>query len=601
MLFRGHQQINVGACYPTPMSTTKHIPSTLGLPRVFLTMPDGKGPLPWLTLPNELKIRVMRQLVSPSVSLTEFDARPGRAARRADNEPWASRQALAVACLASGQLEAICRPLLYEEVVLKDYRELVCLLRSLVRNPRLHTWVRRFVWLDITRGVGAHRSVAETGLDVQGLVAEITAFRLTTGDELNLAEIFQLRTTDSLTVFLRHALSVVLAMVPRIQALFVIHGGFPLDFLGLNNVTFGRPHSVTHLLSPTLPSLGMLEEITVDLSRTPWTLWYLILNCPRLRRVQLKGPIGFGTSLDPRVVQANDPNSATMEFHMHLLPMPKVPRPVGDKVQELVLYRSQRVRWNVLPQIFPNLERLVAVFDNDGWRRYRSSELPPLPASETVSNELGQTITLYKRSLRSLTVTGFLSDHRVTTLGGYREDAEEGHLWLPEPIPPLLSPGLAEVPLLELTTDCVCLFGRVEPLLASQIQSLLPSSLVSFHLIDYWTVSVDEVVIVDGKPRGYYPVSPSGLTPLDFLDNVFIVLHDSCAAQRTRLKHITLSSPMFDEDGRWSTPATRPVVRKDVQAWRARTYETFARIGIDFSFTTMKDLETSIKSSWGRI
>lgn len=559
-------------------------------------MPDGKEPLPWLVLPNELKIRVMRQLVSPSVSFTDYDSRPGGLTRRADNEPWASRQALAVACLASRQLETICRPLLYEEVALKDYRELVFLLRSLARNPRLHTWVRRFVWVDITRGVGALGSITKAGLDVQGLVAEITAVRRTTGDEINLAEIFQLRTTDSLTWFLRNALSVVLAMLPRIQALFVIHAGFPFDFLRLYNADTVRPHSVTRLLSPDLRSLGMLEEITVDSSKTTWTLWYLILNCPRLRRVQLKGPIGFTTTLDPRVVQANSQNSATMEVLMHSLP--KVPRPVGDKVEELVVYRSSGPRWAVLPKIFPNLERLVTVFDSNGWQRYSSSELPPLPALEPVSNELGQTITMYKGSLRSLTVTGFLSDHRRA---GYKDDAEKGHLSLMAPIPPLLSPGPAQVPLVDLTIDCVGLFGCVGPPLASQIQSLLPSSLVSFHLIDYWAVRLDEEVTVDGKPRGYYPVSPSGLTPLDFLDNVFTILHDSAATQYTRLKHITLSSPMFDEDGRWSTSATRTVVRNDVQAWQTRTCETFARIGIRFSFTTMRDLETSIKSSWGRM
>lgn len=564
-------------------------------------MPDGKEPLPWLVLPNELKIRVMRQLVSPSVSFTDYDSRPGQLTRRADNEPWASRQALAVTCLASRQLDAICRPILYETVALKDYREILCLLRSLVRNPRLHTWVRRFVWIDINRGADALRSIAETGLDVHGLVAEITAFRHSTGDEINLVEIFQLHTTDSRTAFLRKALGVVLAMLPRIQTLFITTGSFPFDFLGLNQAP--GPHPVTQLLSSTLPSLGMLEEITVDLSNSPWTLWYLILNCPHLRRVQLKGPISFGATLDRRVVQAYNPNAAIMDFHTPPQGS-SLPRAVGDKVQEFVIYKSQQARWAVLPKIFPNLERLVAVFGDDAWRRQFWTELPPLPglqAMETVVNELGQNITLYKQSLRSLTVTGFLSDHYLTPPGGYRDTAGKGHRWLVAPIPPLLSPGLSQVPLVELTTDCVWLFGRADSPSASQISSLLPSALVSFHLIDYWGVHVDEEVILDGEPQVYYPASPSGLTPLDFLDNVFAILHDSCATQYTQLKHITLSSPMFDEDGRWSTPATRPVVRNEVQAWQARTCETFARIGIKFSFTTMRDLEISIKSSWGRM
>lgn len=567
-------------------------------------MPDGKGPVPWLTLPNELKIRVVRQLVSPSVSFTDYDSQPAYATRRADNEPWASRQALSVICLASRQLDDICRPILYETVALKDYREILCLLRSLVRNPRLHTWVRRFIWVDINRGVGLYRSIAESGLDVEGLIAEIISSCHTTSHDHNLAEIFQIRTTESNTAFLRKALGLVLAMLPRIQALFITHGSFPFDFLGLNQAP--GPHPVTHLLSSTLPSFGMLEEITVDLSNSPWTLWFLILNCPRVRRVHLKGPISFNSTLNPRVVQACNPNATIMDFRTP----PEgssLPRPVGDKVRELFIYKSQQARWEVLPKIFPNLERLVAVFGDDAWRRQFWSELAPLPglpglpAMETVVNELGQNIALYKRSLRSLTVTGFLTDHNMTPSGGYRNSTGKGHLCLVAPIPPLLSPGLSKVTLLELTTDCVCLFGRSDPPVASQIQSLLPSTLVNFHLIDYWGIHVDEEVIVDEESQVYYPASPSGLTPLDFLDNVFAILHDSCAAQHTRLKQITLSSPMFDEDGSWSTPATRPAVRNDVQAWQSRTCEIFARIGIDFSFTTMRDLETSIKSSWGRM
>jgi hypothetical protein len=56
----------------------------------------------------------------------------------------------------------------------------------------------------------------------------------------------------------------------------------------------------------------------------------------------------------------------------------------------------------------------------------------------------------------------------------------------------LTAPGLPQVPFVELTTDCVWVFGREDPWVAFQISSLLPYSLTSFHLIGYWAVAVME-------------------------------------------------------------------------------------------------------------
>lgn len=184
---------------------------------------------------------------------------------------------------------------------------------------------------------------------------------------------------------------------------------------------------------------------------------------------------------------------------------------------------------------------------------------------------------------------------------GYCDNLLLGYRWLIVDMPPFLSPGLPQVPLTELTTDCVWLFGRVDPSVAYQIPSLIPSSLVSLHLINYWAMPVDEEVFEEGEWLRYYPAFPSGLTPLGFLDKVFSILHDSCAIEHARLEHITLSSPLFDEDSRWSTPDTRLADMADVQAWQATVSDKFSRIGIRFSFPTMMKLETSIRSSWAHL
>lgn len=77
---------------------------------------------------------------------------------------------------------------------------------------------------------------------------------------------------------------------------------------------------------------------------------------------------------------------------------------------------------------------------------------------------------------------------------------------------------------------------------------------------------------------------------------------------------------MFDEKGRWSRTTARPapqldwfrsysdvygmrrkplvVDRAEVQAWQAKVGDDFAKIGVRFSFTSMRELRKSMKSSW---
>lgn len=105
--------------------------------------------------------------------------------------------------------------------------------------------------------------------------------------------------------------------------------------------------------------------------------------------------------------------------------------------------------------------------------------------------------------------------------------------------------------------------------------------------------------MVEGAERlGYYPLFPSRLTPLGFVDKVLVILQDSYAAEYAWMEHITLSSPIFDEDGCWCTPDTQPVDRAKVRLWRASASGTFSRIR---AFTVVEDLKTNIKSSWACI
>jgi len=616
------------------MIKTEYSPHSLPLPRAPLAGPENDGTLLWHILPNELKIKIMRQLV-PCVPITDYDYQPGQATRRPDNEPWVSRQALAAACLTSRQLETICKPLLYDFVTLKDCRELLCLLRSLGRNPRLQARVSRFAWVYTIGDIDINQPIVDMGPMLEGLVAECCAVWPKTARDSIVAELFQLRQTDPTSFSLWKILGVVVGMLPRVQTLFLTHGGLQVDSRGFNYTA--EHDAIVQLLTPALlpasaikaavtrqdfdrsamagsaarisrlnpQSLRMLEEIIIDLCdtavgfimtemKTAWTLWFLILNCPRLRRVVLKGDVSFNELLDIRYTSHPTPAALLFGPSRNLQ---QLPQPVGVTVQELVMHRLGVAKWDFLPSIFPNLERLVTVFQDGEWRCHPKRPPPEIPAS-LLPPDLGRSITKYQGTLRSLTATGFLSNNGKTTSEGYSCNADIGHIWAITGLPPLLSPGLPQVPLTELTTDCVWLFGREDPSTAYEVPSLLPSSLVSLHLIDYWAVPVDEEVVERGERLGYYPMFPSSLTPIHFLEKVFTILHSSCAAEHARLKHITLSSPIFDETGRWSTPDTQPLDRADVQLWKENASNTFSQIGVRFSFTTMRELERGIRSSW---
>lgn len=613
-----------------------HTPHSLPLPRSPREGPEHDAALPWHILPSELKIKVMRQLVHCG-SITDYDYQPGQAIRRAGNEPWVSRQSLAAACLASRQLEIICKPLLYESVALKDCRELLCLLRSLANNPRLRARVRRFAWVHLVHDVDINQPVVNMSSMLEGLVSECRSVWPKTPRDRIVAELFQLWQTDPASFFLWKVLGVVISTLPRVQSLFITHGGLQLDCNGANKSA--EHNAIAHLLTPALlpastiwqeidrsdpsgsgprirqrnpRSLRMLEEIIIDSwdtevgeiatgVKTARSLWYLMLNCPHLRRVELKGEVPFNAMLDPMAGASILPLPA-----VHLYAPPNfllLPQPVGAKVRELVIHRSEAIQWDFMLAIFPNLERLVTIFQDGDWRSQHHRPLPPISdvPFPIIPPDMRRSIPLDEIPLRSLTVTGFLSNNGQTTEKGYTSNADWGPHWVIKDLAPLFSPRLLELPLTELTTDCVWLFGREDPSKAYEARSLLPSSLNSLHLIDYWAVPVDEDVVEGGERLGYYPVFPSGLSPICFLAKVFAILYNSYATEQSRLQSITLSSPIFDEAGRWSTPDTQPIDRDDVRMWKENFRNSFSRIGVRFSFTTMRELERTVRSSWARM
>jgi hypothetical protein len=108
-----------------------------------------------------------------------------------------------------------------------------------------------------------------------------------------------------------------------------------------------------------------------------------------------------------------------------------------------------------------------------------------------------------------------------------------------------------------LTTEVLWLFGKTNPS-ALDVESLLPPSLVSLHLVDYWGVS---------KWKEYYPDFPDDSTPLEFLTKTMRHLHIGCYTVLSKLKAVRLTSPYFSSyfGGGTQYDITGDEYRKDVQ------------------------------------
>lgn len=476
------------------MATMEYIGSQPPLHRPPLAKPNGEGPLPWPTLPDELKVKIMRTFVPSSISCTNYDSSRFGPLQRPDNKPWASRQTLAAFCLASNQLNAICSPLLLEVVALRNHREVMCFLRSLMRNHNLRARVRRLGYVCLARIDNKNRRIPEAAPTSKGpMVGDPSSWPIT-GPDRAMINMFHLGAKDMINSLdaTQKALAVILAMLPRVEALFLTHGANGFGSLWPSFDMEQDP--VARLLNPPLQSLATLEDIIVDSHSNTWTLWFLILNCRHLRRVVLKGPVKFDAKVSLREWRINQLDSAEIESQRPpmMQQVQLLSRAAVGNIQELSLYKSRTVKWDIIPKIFPDLKRLSTVFADTGWRDAFWSDDWTSRQPVRLPDALGQVIALYKSSLRSLTVTDALSDNEWTSGEGRRWDSSSTAFFYVAPIPPLLSPGLAQVPLVELTTDCAWLFGRDDTTISYQISSLLPSSLVSLHLIDYWAVSVYE-------------------------------------------------------------------------------------------------------------
>ncbi|KAK0716189.1 hypothetical protein B0H67DRAFT_258255 [Lasiosphaeris hirsuta] len=156
---------------------------------------------------------------------------------------------------------------------------------------------------------------------------------------------------------------------------------------------------------------------------------------------------------------------------------------VSNTVRELVVFRNfySEFEFSDLVSVFPNLVTLEAEYLDGGQSPLKT------PGWDFARPEPSLALLRIADTLESLSLTsGFTSSS-----GGFKSSSG---IMLSGGIPPLLRLLDQMTALKHLTTESVWLFGRVEnirspaPIFPSSDVIILPPSLVSLRLVDFWGV-----------------------------------------------------------------------------------------------------------------
>ncbi|KAK3360437.1 hypothetical protein B0T25DRAFT_130099 [Lasiosphaeria hispida] len=211
---------------------------------------------------------------------------------------------------------------------------------------------------------------------------------------------------------------------------------------------------------------------------------------------------------------------------------------VSNTVRELAVFRNfySDFEFSDLVSAFPKLVSLEAEYLDGG-----PSPLMT-PGWNFARPELSLALLRIADTLETLSLTsGLKSSSGVVLSGG---------------IPPLLRLLDQMTALKHLTTESIWLFGRMgentmAPSFPSSEAVNLPSSLVSFHLIDFWGVSVTLL-------RMFYPKFPSDWTALEFyrhqLQELLVACTSSLSILNLRDVKFATRLPQLRHGNAWDGP-----------------------------------------------
>ncbi|KAI8627675.1 hypothetical protein F5Y19DRAFT_161735 [Xylariaceae sp. FL1651] len=429
------------------------------------------------------------------------------------------RRSLWAACQMSRRVGACAKIYLYQAILIKNCKELLYLFRTLRTVPELRALVRSFSWT----GTFPQSDADETEcVDLMpSLVAVFASLSPVTEEDTLLHQYLE---ADNLAAFrFWRLLSVVLAIIPKITTLFLALGRLmpgprlqqrlmasrnaerytaedrerifsfnqrAYEFRAINALV--RDPILTSIGYPILPELQIL--IVDHISNLPFlhsfNIEYVIEGlkelCPQLRYIQTKDGIFSPYSVSP---YRNAVRSTSMR---NLL--------VRKQLCKLSTFRD-------IQAAYPNLTSLrIVVFDYDD----------------------GDTHTCPFEALAKLKHLQYLSIATPHDLS-WRE------------LHPVLSMSrfLRGIETLQhLRIDFIWLAARNNPSELFHIASLLPPSIQSLHLLDYWGVTMTGC-----GNRERHPVFPDNKSALEFLRLVLENLLKTYSLMGLRsLREVKLSS-----------------------------------------------------------
>ncbi|KAI1824554.1 hypothetical protein F4861DRAFT_548562 [Xylaria intraflava] len=468
------------------------------------------------------------------------------------------RRTLWDACLVSRHLGASARIRLYEAILINNCKELLYLFRTLRTVPELRTLVRSFSW------TGTFPQSDEDDTECVDLMPCLVAVFTSlpppvTEEDALLHEFLQ---AGNLTAFRAwRLLSVVLAIIPRVTTLFLAlgrlmpgprhqqwlidvelgGGGTPEereDLFRFRQTAYESEATRALLWDPLLKSIGypLLPELRVLI------LDHISNSAPTFPAFDIGDIINHITKLCPRLRYIQTKDCISLSFYNY---------PTRSASMKSLLVRKQLQLLSTLPlfqEYYPNLTslRLVAAKAH-GENIDAFAALPKL------------------RHLQYLSLTNphhltWFNPHELLTMSRYLRGMES---------------------LQHLRIDFIFLVPKSDPGLLLRLASLLPPSIRSLHLLDYWGISMTST------DRDRHPVFPDNKSAAEFmrlmLENL---LQGYSSMGLASLRKVKLSSGEYAKD----CTGTRESLKKLI--WE------FSRAGICLTVTGHEEAREEEEQWW---
>jgi hypothetical protein len=363
-------------------------------------------------------------------------------------------------------------------------------------------------------------------------------------------------------------LGVVLGMISKVKALFLSVDAKASPRMGKQ---YDEIDSIYTLLGPSGSQDIFLQQLKTLFLELPWStvrhgrdiqtklLGPLFANSRALRRVEVK-----------RMTYSKEKKSDSM----NIWELPVYPA----NVKELLVIDTKQCFEGMigLAELFPSLASLELEYNGE------------FPVQYQLERRIERCLSQLSESLETLLLTTN-PKHIFSQPWLFRR--------------PCLS-GLPELAKLKhLTTESVWLFGRNNIFDNPQLPYLLPTSLETLTLVDYW-----------GSQAGvehYYPECFGDMSTLEFYDGAFTAVHQVHKSRFPHLKYITLALPVYYypqinaivDAGTGEARKDEKCVGSDadIVAFLLKFQTLFASIGVQFSLITPERITKEVRSSWARI